>query len=40
MAEIGEMKDGKLIKMEVDYSGQVDEAIPKAHEMAKVCSFI
>lgn len=29
--------DGRLVKMEVDYAPQVDEALPKADQIAKVC---
>jgi hypothetical protein len=32
-AQIG---DGRLIKMDVDYSSQVDEALPKASAIARV----
>jgi len=35
-AQIG---DGRLIKMEVDYSKQVDEALPKASAIARVCFY-
>lgn len=28
--------DGRLLKMEVDYAPQVDEALPKADQLAKV----
>lgn len=28
--------DGRLVKMEVDYAPQVDEAIPKAEKLLKV----
>ena len=30
--------DGRLLKMEVDYAPQVDEALPKADAIAKVRS--
>lgn len=30
------MSDGKLVKMEVDYSNTVDQALPECQEMARV----
>ena len=32
--------DGRLKKMEVDYSSTVDEKIPEADKLAKVCHSI
>lgn len=32
--------DGRLVKMEVDYAPQVDEALPKADSLAKVSVFL
>ena len=29
--------DGKLVKMEVDYSSTVDEKVPECEKLAKVC---
>ena len=30
------MSDGRLVKMEVDYSSTVDEVLPESQELAKV----
>lgn len=29
--------DGRLFKMDIDYTSQVDAALPKAEALAKVC---
>lgn len=38
MAEVerSERSDGKIVKMEVDYSSTVDQRVPECEKMAKV----
>ena len=35
-AERAERSDGKMVKMEVDYSSTVDQRLPECERMAKV----
>lgn len=36
MADLTDMSDGRIQKMEVDYSSAVDEKIPECEKLAKV----
>lgn len=38
-AILSEIGDGRLVKMEVDYSDAVDKAIPEAEKLAQVLFF-
>lgn len=38
-AILSEMNDGRLVKMEVDYSSAVDKAIPEAEKLAQVSFY-
>lgn len=39
MMQIGRFGDGRIKKMEVDYTAEVDKQIPEANLKARVCFF-